>query len=544
MLVRKRNRWLEILKILIKHRFLLFLYKQEYRVKNWAGWSPSQQRNYARRIRLLCEELGPAFIKLGQLLSTRPDLIPSRLAAELTLLQERVEPMSPVEVGKQVKASCGQLPEEIFAHFDYQPAASASISQVHFAILITGERVAVKVQRPEIQEIIYQDLEILKRLLPLIRKQLFLDRVCNPDEILSTFQRSILQELDFCREGQNMENFREVLGEFPFVVVPQVFWRYTTKEILTMQWLVGYKVAEYRNLVPVDVASNQAKKLILALLLPLFRNGVFHGDPHPGNVRLLADGRIVFFDFGIIGRFTDQFRLQATELMWALWQGDVEKVVEISLSMGQATEKINRDNYYEDTANLVNMAKGMGLEKVSFGNIVESMIHISLDYGVQMPSPFFLLGKTLVMGESLAKQLDPRFNILSVTEELGALCMQQTSSPFANKQAIARKMLSWQEMAVEIPGELGSILKQLARGEMRFIFHHRNLQWLLDMLEVLSSRIALSLIVSALTLASAVTIHSKLGPTYYGIPIVGLIGFAISLVIGSWMAIFFIQRIR
>ena len=539
----KRNRWWEILKVLTKHGFPFFLSKHKD-FKNWEWWAPEQQKEVARRLRLLFEDLGPTYIKLGQLLSTRPDLIPRQLVTELAFLQDRVEPMTSEEVRQQILNSHGRPPEEVFAFFEYSPTASASIGQVHFAILTTGERVAVKIQRPHIREIITKDIIILKKLLPYLSKQLFLDRVCNANDILKSFERSIQQEQDFRNEGHNIENFREVVADYPTVVIPKVDWLYSTKEILTMEWLEGQKIEDYARSVTPLVSREMAKNLMFSLLLPFFRDGVFHGDPHPGNVRVLADGRIAFLDFGIIGRFTAEFRKQAGELMLALWQGDVGKVVELSQDIGQASAKINQHHFYEDMANLVNMIKGMGLEPITFGHILQGMIQISLHHGIKMPAPFFLLGKALILGESLALELDPRFNILSVAVPLSNLCLKQRIDQATNQQTIARKMLSWQEVVWDLPEELGSIFKQLARGEMRFIFHHRNLQWLYEMLEVISSRLGLSIIVAAITVASALVIHARVGPTVYGFPILGLTGFLTSVGLGAWMSVFFLRKLR
>jgi ubiquinone biosynthesis protein len=539
----KRNRWWEILKVLTKHGFPFFLSKHKD-FKNWEWWEPEQQKEVARRLRVLFEDLGPTYIKLGQLLSTRPDLIPRQLVKELTFLQDRVEPMTSEEVRQQILDSQGRPPEEVFAFFEYCPTASASIGQVHFAILTTGERVAVKIQRPHIREIITKDIIILKKLLPFLSKQLFLDRVCNANDILKSFERSIQQEQDFRNEGHNIENFRQVVADYPAVVIPKVYWLYSTKEILTMEWLEGQKIEDYARSVTPLVSREMAKNLMFALLLPFFREGVFHGDPHPGNVRVLADGRIAFLDFGIIGRFTAEFRNQAGELMLALWQGDVGKVVELSQDIGQTSAKINQHHFYEDMANLVNMIKGMGLEPITFGHILQGMIQISLHHGIKMPAPFFLLGKALILGESLALELDPRFNILSVAVPLSNLCLKQRIDQAANQQTIARKMLSWQEVVWDLPEELGSILKQLARGEMRFNFHHRNLQWLYEMLEVISSRLGLSIIIAAITVASALVIHAQVGPTVYGFPILGLTGFLTSVGLGAWMSVFFLRNLR
>lgn len=540
----KRNRWWEILKTFVRHGFPFIFLKKGYNPRAWERWPPNQQLEFARRVCLLFQDLGPTFVKLGQLLSTRPDLVPRQLAAELSRLQDCVDPLSPAEVRTQVVAAFNKPPEEVFSFFNYQPKASASIGQVHFAILPAGNQVAVKIQRPEIKEIVTKDIYILRKILKCLRRPFFIDRIFNAEEILCSFERIILKELDFRHEAQNVETFRSILAKFPTVVIPRVYWQYSTREILTMQWLDGGKISEFSAALSREQASALAKDLMLALLLPFFQDGLFHGDPHPGNVLLIQDGRLAFLDFGIIGRFCTEFREQAGELLVSLWQGDADKVVEFAQSMGQATARINQEHFYEDMASLVAMVRGMGSESATFGQILQGMIQISLDHGLRMPAPFFLLGKALALGERLAWELDPGFNILSVAEPLAALCLQKKAAVTGNSQNLARKMLAWQDMIWDLPEDLGAVLHQLARGELRFIFHHRNLQWLYEMLEVLSSRLALSMIVAATTIASALTIHSRVGPTFYGFPILGLVGFVVSVMMGVWMAVFFLQKLR
>ncbi|HEX3030711.1 MAG TPA: AarF/UbiB family protein, partial [Bacillota bacterium] len=437
------NRWWEILRILSKYGFPTLLLSRKY--SQHKGGSATKSF-VGQKLRQAMEELGPTFIKLGQFLSTRPDLIGTEIASQLTGLQEQVEPMTMTQVREQITRSLGQPPEVLFPYFDYSPAASASIGQVHLAVLTTGERVAVKVQRPNIEAIIHKDLQIIERLLPLIRKPLALDQMFDVEDVLSSFRRTLDKELDFRQEGQNIENFREALSDIPAIIIPRLFWRYTTREILTMEWLEGNSVTEFAASVSRQVRTNLAESLMLGLLLPCFRTGLFHGDLHPGNVRFFPDGRLALLDFGITGYISNEFRQQSGELLTALWRGNVDKVVDLALTMGRPTGRINEHHFYEDMAVLVNRIKGLGLEANTFGDILLGMVHMSLSHGLKMPPPFFLLGKALALAESLAKELDPGFNILSLADVVSRMILQEKVELATREDNITGRLMDWQQL--------------------------------------------------------------------------------------------------
>lgn len=536
-----KSRWWEISSIVTKHCTKILLgHKRSGR--NWSD--QSQQAWLGRQVRVALEELGPTFIKLGQFLSTRPDLVGISVAAELVNLQEQVEQMTWEQVEQQIIRSLGAPPQTLFRFFNRQPTASASIGQVHLAVLMTGERVAVKVQRPGLRDTVSSDLRVLSKVLSHISRPLGLERLCDVEECLTCFRRTIQRELDFRQEGQNIENFRSVLEDFPAVVMPRIYWRYSSVEVLTMEWLDGCKARDWQNSDQCVMGSELAENLMLGLLLPFFRSGMFHGDLHPGNVRVMEDGRLAFLDYGITGYMPTHFRDQAGELIIALWKGNVDKVVELALDMGTSTGKINQFHLHEDMAVIINRVKGLGGENYTFGDVLLGMMQISLNHNLRMPAPFFLLGKALSLAESLARELDPSFQILSVAERLGLELVREKAELCGSNEVIAEKLLDWQQLALELPTQLGEILSQLSRGEMRFIFHHRNLQWLYEMLEVLSSRLALSVIIAAMAVASAIAIHAGVGPRYYGFPILGLVGYAAAFVLGTWMAAFLIRRLN
>lgn len=536
-----KNRWWEISSILTKYCFKILVGHK----RSGREWSDETQQIWlGTQVKFALEQLGPTFIKLGQILSTRPDLVGIKVAAELAGLQEQVEQMPWEQVEQQLIRSLGVDHQTLFRVLDRESMASASIGQVHLAVLITGERVAVKVQRPGLRDTISRDLRILRKVLPLLGKPLGLERICDVDECLTSFSRTIQRELDFRQEGQNMDNFRKVLEDFPAVVVPRVFWRYSSVEVLTMEWLDGCKAGDWQNSGQGIMGAELAQNLMLGLLLPFIRTGMFHGDLHPGNVRLMEDGRLAFLDYGITGYMPTHFRDQAGELLRALWKGNVDRVVELALDMGTTTGKLNQFNLHEDMAGVINRVKGLGGENYTFGDVLLGMMQISLHHNLKMPGPFFMLGKALTLGESLARELDPGFEILSVAERLGLELVLGRAELCGDNEVIASKLLDWQQLALELPTQLGDILGQLSRGEMRFIFHHRNLQWLYEMLEVLSSRLALSVIIAAMAVASAIAIHAGVGPRYLGFPVLGLVGYVAAFVLGTWMAAFLIRRLN
>lgn len=487
------------------------------------------------RVRMIFAELGPTFIKLGQLLSTRPDLIPKDLARELSYLQDNVPPFGVREVRAQVEKELGAPPEKIFSSFDYRPLASASIGQVHRACLPDGTEVVVKIQRPGLREIIERDLAVLEDLGELFKRSL-LQQICDFDEILDVFRRQIRREMDFTIEAMNQEAFREIYRPYPQIVVPGVYWQYTTREILTMDLIRGAKLDTCEHWFQRSGRGpGIARLLMTALLLPLFQEGIYHGDPHPGNILFLPGERLALLDFGLVGKLDRDFRFQMAQLMLAVEGRDVAKVAEITTKMGITTRPIDQHKLYEDLSDLLAKTCRLNNPSINLGHLLNGMIDISLQHGIKMPGYFFTLGKAVVTGEGLAKRLDPHLNVIETVKPLAVEYLKGCMQPELKPENFYRRTTEFFQVLSQVPKDLAKIAYNLAQGELSIVFVHRGLENLYHMLDTVSTRLAVSLIIGAGIAGSAVIIAQEVGPRIWGYSSLGLIGFAVSSAFGLWM---------
>lgn len=496
------------------------------------------------RARRVLEDLGPTFIKLGQLLASRPDLVPKEVAGEFSKLLDEVPGFGLQQVRSQCISQLGALPEEIFAFFDYSPLASASIAQVHRAWLKSGHPVAVKIQRPGLRRVIEKDLSILRALESRLAHSP-LGRVCNVPEIIHVYSRLIRRELDFTAEGLSMESFREIFAPYPEIVVPRVYWQYSGQEILTMDFIQGNTIsAEELESGDSQRRKALARNLLRAVLIPFFKTGVFHADPHPGNVLFLPDQRLGLIDFGIVGRLDEDFRHQVAQLMLALEEGNVSEVVNITLILGLVEQKINRADLYQDIAEVMEKATSMNNGGINMGHLINGMVDISLGHGIKMPGSFFALGKAIVNAEGMAQRLDPSLNILEVARPLALEYLRERLQPNLSSMKLYQKSNSLLKTATKIPGHLAQVLENLAEGELKTVFVHRGLETFYSMLDVASTRLSLSLIIGSLMGGSALILHAELGPKIAGLSLVGLSGFMIAFGLGVWMVIGMIRHGR
>lgn len=484
-----------------------------------------------QRVRMLFADLGPSFIKLGQLLSTRPDLVPKEYAEELGKLQDRVGAFSPAEVRRQINKAWGCGPEKIFSFFDYQPVASASIAQVHKAELPGGQQVAVKIRRPRLKKLVEKDLAVLEDLQGVLQRSI-LGQICDVAEIREIFSRQIRRELDFTVEALNMDRFREVFADTP-IKVPRVYWDYTTEQVLTMEWVEGTPAKEVLAANRDEAAGRQfAERVLQTVLVPFFRQGIFHGDPHPGNIFLLDDGRLGLVDFGITGRLNEEFRFTVAELMIAISERDTCAVVNITKKLGVMTRKVNEEHLYQDISEMLDRAAGLR-DGISFSRLINGMIDIALNHGIKLPGSFFLLGKAMLTAEGLARQFDPHLDVVEVARPLAVHYMRNHLQPSFSQEQFYKQSVNLLKGLMEFPQDVARVIANLARGELMTIFVHRGLEPFYDKLDVVSSRLAISLIIVAMMISSALIILLD-KPGYL---LFGLISFSIASILGVWMVI-------
>lgn len=546
------SRFHEIGVILIKHGFGYLAHQIGmrdmvfWRAKLSAGYKrPKGNHTLPERVRCLFEELGPTFIKLGQFLSTRPDLIPEVYIKSLEKLQDNVEAIDTKVIKEQIIRALGKEPRDIFAFFNELPLASASIGQVHQAVLVTGENVVVKVQRPFIRNIIERDLWILEDLANVIREKTPLGMVCDVKEIIEIFSRHIRRELDYNVEGANTETFYNIFRDYPLVEVPKVYWQYTSKEVIVFDYIEGQRITEIFNIPMNDIEKESwATTLLTSILLPFFQHGIFHADPHPGNILFTPKGRLGLIDFGIIGRIDPNFRKYMAQLMIAIIRKDILSTIDIIIKTGEVTKKINQQYLYEDIAELIEQATGAACGEVSFAQIVNGMITVSLKHGILMPTAFFDLGKAFVISEGIARRISPSINILKVAQPIAVDFMKKDILPDITPENVYKKLSEGMQIANDLPYDIAKGIKNLANGETKVTFYHRNLNWLYHTLQQSTIRICISLIIAALLVGSALVIHTGKGLLLWDFPILGLAGFVFAGILGVWLTISMIRSLH
>lgn len=494
----------------------------------------------ATRLRLALEELGPTFVKFGQMLSVRHDLFPPDVIAELAKLQDRVPPFPGDQARALVERELGRPIAEIYAEFDATPFAAASIAQVHHARLADGTDVIVKVQRPDIEETLHADVDILYFLARLLERYAPESRRYDPNALVAEFAEHVVRELDFNLEARAAERFLQNLADEPSVYVPRIAWEHTSRRVLTMEHSLGQRLGP--DVPPEPAERKRVAELLARLtLVQLFEHGFFHGDLHPGNVFLLPDGRLCFHDFGIVGRLhaRDQERLR--ELVLALVLRDAEWMAEISVAMGVAGADVDMPAFARDLDEALEQYYAVAGREYSFAEILRQFIRLARRYEVRLPREFLLVAKVFMQLESLGRALDPAFNMLVVLQAyVPRLIARQFVPAFDAGRGVARGYRALGTIRTglrDLPAGIAGALKTLARGELRLTLRHERLDTLASHVERASNRLAFALIIAAVLIGASIVTTFHAGPHYAEIPLVGVIGFVVAAVLGLWWAV-------
>ena len=406
------------------------------------------EKTYAERIRLFIESMGTTFIKLGQIASTRGDLLPPELIKELEKLQSHVAPF-PAEVARStIEESLGASIDEIFMIFDDEPVGSASIGQVHRAMLHSGEDVAVKVQRPNIEGTVRTDLEILRHLANLLEANLEWAKNYQVTDMIDEFSFALLNELDYTIEARNVERIGKTHANDPNVKIPNIFWDYTTKNVMVMDFIKGIPVNHFDTLDELNIdRSKLAETLAKAIFKQIFEDGYFHGDPHPGNVSVLEDGTLVFLDFGMIGRLTSDLKTNFGSLLISLMKKDASGVVKAIVKMGVVPADVSMKQLNREAEIMRDKYYDVPLSKLNFSDAVNDLFSISNKYKIRLPQDFTILAKTLLTLEGVVSKLDPDFSIMDVAEPFGKSLLFDRYNP---KNVIENQIDDAQQIASEL----------------------------------------------------------------------------------------------
>ena len=490
------------------------------------------------RLRLAFEDLGPSFIKLGQLLSARPDLIPADFVAELKRLQDHVAPVPFPQVRQIVEEAVGRPLSEAFQAFEETPLGSASIAQAHRAVLPTGEEVIVKVQRPEIGPLIERDISVLTTLAGLLERYVPEVTQYNPSGIVEEFARAIRRELNFTREASAADRLRRSFREFPGVYIPRLFWEYTTPRVLTLERVEGIPIDEGARLEAAGFDRRRlATVLAEAFMHQVFVEGFFHGDPHPGNLLVLKDGILALVDFGIAGRIDEEVREAAANVFIALIGRDYQDLVAQLLRLGFVGEAADLRAFQADLTDFVEPYYGRELGQIAVGRVVSEALEVARRHGIRFPSDLVLLGKTLLTVEGVARELDPEFNLLPVARPYATRLLRDRARPERLLGHLARAARDYGELGRALPGQMRQILTKLAQDRLKVEFVHVGLDNLIREMDRSSNRIAFGTVVASLIVGSSLIMVAGKGPLLFGFPVLGIAGFLFAGFLGLGLAI-------
>ncbi|HOE27736.1 MAG: AarF/ABC1/UbiB kinase family protein [Candidatus Aureabacteria bacterium] len=488
---------------------------------------------FGARLRLSFEELGPTFIKFGQLLSNRSDLVPPEVVAELTRLQDHAPAFPFAEVRETVIAELHRPPEELFGEFESAPMAAASIAQVHRATLLSGERVVVKVQRPGIQRQVAVDLNILQLLAHGLERYLPESRAFAPVDLVRFFRKTIGRELDFVTEGRNAARFRHNFAGEPDIVVPEVHWRLTTPRVLVMEDVEGVRVDDSARLDALGIDHKEiALKGARAFLKQVFEDRFFHADPHPGNFSVLPDGRLALVDFGMAGRLDGDLLEELAQVVLAVSEWDASRAARHLLRLRLLDEEIDEDAFRSDLAYMIESYAGRPLKDINLGQVLNETIYIAGRYRIRVPPDCVLLGKAVVAMENVGRRLDPEFDMVAAARDYARRYALSRFSPGRVKERVEYMAGDLLHLLRELPGDLQLIVRKATRGKLKLEFEHRGLDTFIMEMDRSSNRIAFGLVVAALIVGSSVVILSDRGPHLFGLPLLGLAGFVLTGLLG------------
>jgi len=483
------------------------------------------------------EKLGPTFIKLGQLLSTRADLLPGPYLEALERLQDQIEPFPYEQVEQIVSTELGVRISKAFADFDPAPLAAASLAQVHRATMRDGRAVVVKVQRPDIRELIVGDLEALGEIAHFLDQHTELGRRYEFDNMLVNLRKSLLRELDFTIEANNLRTIGQNLAEFEEIVVPEPIDDFSTTRVLTMEYISGKKITALNPLRLLDIDGGLlAEELFRAYLKQFLVDGLFHADPHPGNVFLTDDDRIALLDLGMVGRVTRTFQDNLLRLMLAISEGRGETAAEAAIKMGEAKEGFDRESFKRRITDLVAGHGDAVLSKHDAGKVTLEIARISADCWFRLPPEFTMIAKALLNLDRVVYTVDPNFNPnLIIRERANELLQQNILKTIAPTNLLAG-VVDLKEFAEKFPNRVNRILDAVGNNELRFKVDAIDEKVVVEGLQKVANRITLGLIVAALIVGAAMLMRVETSFRIFGYPGFAMIFFLVAAAAGLGLA--------
>jgi ubiquinone biosynthesis protein len=480
------------------------------------------------KLREAFEELGGTYIKLGQLLSIRPDLVPAHVSNELKKLQDDVKPVSYVEIKTLVEKELGKPLDKVYKHFDITPIAAASIGQVHRAVLLNGKQVCVKVQRPNIDKIMHSDIDIMTYFARRYDKKNS-DRMFSATRIVEEFQEYTEDELNYLVESKNMKVFHKNFEKDDHIVFPRPFMAYTTKKVLTMEYIEGEKLSDLLKSKKKFNRKKIGMRMANAVMKMIYIDGFFHSDIHPGNIFILPKDKIAFLDFGIVGSINANMKKHVVDMLVALAERDTERVTGLLVKIGERTDKTDMEKYRREVDNILGAWHGSALQEVKVSRMLHLLFDATTENHIRLPEFLILYGKAFVTLEATGHQLYPAFDPVKFVTPYVTKVVKDRYRVKNVLHDLAKKTRRAADMMEEFPADAMSIVDKLKSGKFKIDVEDIELKKIGLDIDTSSNRLAFGMIASAFILASAVIFGTSLGPTYYAYPIISIIMFGIGM---------------
>lgn len=541
------NRYRELIGILVKYGFQDIVEQLNLRYYLELGKSVLMQRPAehvqhiprAARVRMIIEEMGTTFIKFGQIMSTRPDLIPDEFLKELQKLQDEVPPFPTADAIALIEAELEAPLDQLFKEFEPEPIASASIGQVYRATLPDGTPVAVKVQRPDIHKIIEVDIEIMLTLARLAEAHIPELQVLQPVAVVEEFARVLDNEMNYHVEARNIERFAENFRNDPHVQAPQVFREYSSRVILTCEFVEGIKISH------LDVLRAQgydtARLAAIgadAILRQVFEHGFFHGDPHPGNLLVTAPDRICFLDFGMMGRLDKNLQEDLATLLICVVQRDDDRLTRTVLHMAvNADETKDPTKLKRALSDFVDRYAYIPLDQLNVGELLNDLLNLLVRHNIKLPPEIYLLIKALVSIEGLGRSLDPEFVFIKHAEPFVARVVRQRYTVRKIFEDINHTSLELYRLLRDLPEEVRALLKFIRRGELKVNLETKSMEPVMKTWDRDANRLAFAIVVASLLISSSIVLLAHVPPLWNNMSVLGLIGLGAAMLMGFWLLV-------
>lgn len=492
----------------------------------------------AARLRMAFEELGATFIKLGQMLSLRTDFIPAEYAAEFSKLQDSVKEDKFEQIRSVLVEELGKPIYEIFLSFDETPIAAASIAQVHKARLKNGKLVAVKILHPGVAKKIESDIEILKNLARLVETHIPESKLYNPVEIVKEFGKTIKKEFNLIHEGHNIDSFRNYLQDDTKIKIPVVYWEYTTESILVTEFINGIKLSDIQHnkafvIDPKQVTMNAAN----SLMRQVFELGIFHADPHPGNIFVLPGNVVALIDFGNVGILDEDMRNSLIEIINGIVEKDYHRIAKVLINIGSINEQANIYELKTDLMEFLDFYYRIPLNKISLSKLINEFLELIRAHQIKLPPNLMIMIRTLAISETVARELYPQFNLTELLIPFTKKAYFNKWNPTSTYRELMRTAGDSFDLIRKLPDNLQSIFYKLSNDKFTISLNHNGLEEFTRRIDCSSNRLSFSIIIASLIIGSSIIMYLGKGNLPFDYPVIGIGGFALASVLGIWLLI-------